>query len=124
PPAQTQAPSAPANLSAQALSGSAVELTWLDGTVSPNFATNYVIQDSTDGINFSTVANAVQEATSYTVTGLNPNISYSFRIAGSNSAGISGYSNIAGATTTNQTGQTPTAPVGLGATPTGPADVF
>ena len=47
-----QAPNAPANLSAQALSGSAVELNWTDSTVSPNFATNYAIQESTDGIAF------------------------------------------------------------------------
>ncbi len=47
-----QAPNAPANLSAQALSGSAVELNWTDSTVSPNFATNYAIQESTDGVEF------------------------------------------------------------------------
>ncbi len=68
--APAQAPNAPANLSAQALSGSSVELDWTDSTVSPNFATNYAIQESTDGIHFTTVANAGQESTSYTVTGL------------------------------------------------------
>ena len=41
-----QPPDAPANVSAQALSGSAIELTWTDSTVSPNFATNYAIQES------------------------------------------------------------------------------
>ncbi len=56
-----QAPSAPANVSAQALSGSAIELNWTDSTVSPNFATNYAIQMSTDGVNFTTVANAGPE---------------------------------------------------------------
>ena len=85
-----QAPNAPANVSAQALSGSAVELNWTDSTVSPNFATNYAIQESTDGVNFTTVANAGQESTSYTVTGLNPNTTYYFQIVGSNSAGSSG----------------------------------
>ena len=43
---------------------------------------------------------------------------------GSNSAGSSGPSNIASATTTNQTGQTPTAPQGLGATPASGSEVY
>jgi autotransporter-associated beta strand protein len=124
PSTPAQAPSAPANLSAQALSGSAVELNWTDSTVSPNFATNYAIQESTDGTNFATVANAVQESTSYTVTGLSPNTTYYFQIVGSNSAGSSGPSNMATAMTTNQTGQTPTAPQGLGATPASGSEVY
>ena len=111
-------------MSAQALSGSSVELDWTDSTVSPNFATNYAIQESTDGINFTTVANAGQESTSYTVTGLNPNTTYYFQIVGSNSAGSSGPSNTANATTTSQTGQTPTAPQGLGATPASGSEVY
>ncbi len=120
----TQAPNAPANLSAQALSGSAIELNWTDSTVSPNFATNYAIQESTDGVHFTTVANAVQELTSYTVTGLNQSTTYHFQIVGSNSAGSSGPSNMATAMTTNQTGQTPTAPQGLGATPASGSEVY
>ena len=119
-----QAPNAPANLSAQALSGSSVELDWTDSTVSPNFATNYAIQASTDGLNFTTVANAGQESTSYTVTGLSQNTTYYFQIVGSNSAGSSGPSNIANVMTTNQTGQTPTAPHGLGATPASGSEVY
>jgi autotransporter-associated beta strand protein len=119
-----QAPSAPANARAQALSGSAVELTWTDSTVSPNFATSYAIQESTDGVNFTTVAHAGQESTSFTVTGLEQNTTYDFRIVGSNSTGSSGPSNIASATTTNQTGQIPTAPQGLGATPASGSEVY
>ena len=119
-----QAPSAPANLSAQALSGSSVELDWTDSTVSPNFATGYAIEVSTDGINFTTVATAAQESTSYTVTGLSQSTTYYFQVSGSNSAGSSGPSNIATATTTSQTGQTPTAPQGLGATPASGSEVY
>src|SRR5579883_774608 len=124
PSSPAQAPNAPANLSAQALSGSAIELNWTDSTKSPNFATNYAIQQSTDGVHFKTVANAGQESTSYTVTGLNLSTTYYFQIVGSNSAGSSGPSNIANATTTNQTGQTPTAPQGLGATPASGSEVY
>ena len=65
-----------------------------------------------------------QELTSYTVTGLNPSTTYYFEIEGSNSAGSSGPSSIANATTTNQTGQTPTAPQGLGATPASGSEVY
>ena len=97
---------------------------WTDSTVSPNFATNYAIQESTDGVNFTTVANAGQESTSYTVTGLSQSTTYYFEVVGSNSAGSSGPSNIANATTTNQTGQTPTAPQGLGATPASGSEVY
>ena len=70
------------------------------------------------------MANAGQESTSYTVTGLNQNTTYYFQIVGSNSAGSSGPSNIAIAKTTNQTGQTPTAPQGLGATPASGSEVY
>jgi autotransporter-associated beta strand protein len=119
-----QPPKAPANVSALALSGSAIELTWTDSTVSPNFATNYAIQESTDNVHFTTVAHAGQESTSYTVTGLQQSTTYYFQIGGSNSAGSSGASNVASATTTNQTGQTPTAPQGLGATPASGSEVY
>ncbi len=124
PSTPAQAPDAPANVSAQALSGSAIELTWTDSTVSPNFATNYAIQESVGGSPFTTVADAGQESTSYTVTGLNQGTTYSFQIVGSNAAGSSGPSKIATATTTNQTGQTPTAPQGLGATPASGSEVY
>ncbi|HEV8060173.1 MAG TPA: DUF4214 domain-containing protein [Gemmataceae bacterium] len=119
-----QPPNIPANLRAQALSGSAIQLNWTDSTVSPNFATNYAIQKSTNGVNFTTVANAGQEATSYTVTGLSQNTTYYFQIVGSNTAGSSGPSTSANARTTNQTGQTPTAPAGLGATPASGSEVY
>ena len=70
------------------------------------------------------MANAGQESTSYTVTGLNQSTTYYFQIVGSNSAGSSGPSNIASAMTTDQTGQTPTAPQGLGATPASGSEVY
>jgi autotransporter-associated beta strand protein len=122
--APAQAPDVPANVSAQALSGSAVELTWTDATVSPNFATSYAIQESVGGSSFTTVATAAQESTNYTITGLTPNTAYSFRVVGSNASGSSKPSSVATATTTGQTGQTPTAPLGLGATPASGSEVY
>ncbi len=70
------------------------------------------------------MANAGQESTSYTVTGLSQSTTYYFEIVGSNSAGSSGPSNTATAMTTDQTGQTPTAPLGLGATPASGSEVY
>jgi autotransporter-associated beta strand protein len=124
PSTPAQPPNTPANVAAEALSGSAVELTWTDSTVSPNFATSYAIQEQQLGGVYQTVATAPQESTSYTVTGLNPNTTYSFRIVGSNAAGSSPASGTASATTTNQTGQTPTAPRGLGATPASGSEAY
>ena len=124
PGSPAQAPNTVSNLSAEALSGSSVELDWTDSTQSPNFATNYAIQESADNVNFTTVANAGQESTTYTVTGLSPSTTYYFRIVSSNSAGSSSPSSSVMVTTTNQTGQTPTAPIGLGAVPASGSEVY
>ena len=70
------------------------------------------------------MANAGPESTSYTITGLNPNATYVFRIVSSNAAGSSPPSSTITVTTTNQTGQTPTAPLGLGATPASGSEVY
>lgn len=118
------APNAPVIAGVEALSGTDVELEWADGTVSPNFATSYTIEASTDGSSFVFVANTGQETTHYTVTGLSPNTTYQFRIIGSNSAGSSSPSNVASVTTPNQTGQIPNAPRGLGATPASGSEVY
>jgi autotransporter-associated beta strand protein len=121
-----QPPNTPANVAAEALSGSAVELTWTDSTVSPNFATSYAVQEQATGMPglFKTVANAPAESTSYTLEGLSPNTTYIFRIVGTNAAGLSTPSGTVTVTTTNQTGQTPTAPRGLGATPASGSEAY
>ena len=124
PSTPAQSPNAPANVSAEALSGSAVELTWTDSSVSPNFATSYAIQESTDGVHFMTVANCSPGVDQLYRHRAEQNTRTISRFVGSNSAGSSGPSNIATATTTNQTGQTPTAPQGLGATPASGSEVY
>jgi fibronectin type 3 domain-containing protein len=98
-------PNAPV-LSATTLSGSSINLTWTDSTVSPNTATGYSIEESTNGTTFSVVTTTPAGSTSVALGGLQPLTKYYFRIRGFNSFGGTGYSpysNTANATTTNET---------------------
>ncbi|HEV3237958.1 MAG TPA: fibronectin type III domain-containing protein, partial [Gemmataceae bacterium] len=100
-PAANAVPNAPV-LSATALSGSSINLTWTDSTTSPNTATGYLIEQSTDGVTFTQVTTAPAGATSLAIGGLASSTLYYFRIRGFNGQGNSQYSNIASATTTSQ----------------------
>jgi fibronectin type 3 domain-containing protein len=97
----TAVPNAPV-LSATALSGSSVNLTWTDSTLAPNTATIYKIEQSTDNVNFTQVTTAPAGATSIAIGGLTSLTTYYFRIRGFNALGNSNYSNTANATTTSQ----------------------
>lgn len=126
-PAASSAPKAPA-LTAAALSSSSVNLTWTDATTTPNTATGYAIQQSTDGKTFTTITTAVAGATAISVGGLSESTQYYFRIIGFNALGNSPYSNVATATTTSGGGTTqgvsPNAPSGLGAAPLSATSVY
>jgi hypothetical protein len=98
----TQPPAAPSNLTATALSGTSIRLTWTDNSTSPNTATGFDIEQSTDGVNFTQVATANAGSTSFTVGGLTVSTTYTFRIRAFDAVGNSAYSNTASATTTNQ----------------------
>ncbi len=98
--AATTVPNAP-NLSATAISGSSINLTWTDSTTTPNTATAYSIEESTDGNSFSVVATAPAAATSIAIGGLQTQTTYYFRIRGLNAQGYSSYSLPANATTSN-----------------------
>jgi autotransporter-associated beta strand protein len=98
--AATAVPNTPV-LSATAVSGSSINLTWADSTTSPNTATAYSIEESTDGTNFSVVATAPAAATSIAIGGLQTQTTYYFKIRGLNAQGYSNYSNAAHATTSN-----------------------
>jgi hypothetical protein len=99
PPANS-VPSAPV-LSATALSGTSINLTWQDSTTTPNMATGYSVEISTDGVNFNPATTATSGATSIAIGGLSPETQYYFRIHGFNGLGNSLVSNIVNATTTN-----------------------
>lgn len=100
PPAGT-VPNAPV-LAATALSGTSINLTWTDSSVSPNTATGYKIEQSTNNVDFTQVTTAPAGATSIAIGGLTPLTTYYFRIRGFNGVGDSNVSNTANATTTNQ----------------------
>ncbi|MGA2031633.1 MAG: fibronectin type III domain-containing protein [Thermoguttaceae bacterium] len=100
-PPVNAAPLAP-SLSATALSGSSINLTWSDPTQSPNTPISYSIEQSSDGTTFASAATAPAGATSIAIGGLSPQTKHYFRIRGLNGDGYSPYSNIANAITTNQ----------------------
>jgi hypothetical protein len=92
-------PDAP-TLSVSTVASTSLNLTWTDTTAAQNTATGYLIEQSSDGTNFTQVTTAPAGATSQTIGGLTASTQYYFRIRGLNSLGNSAYSNIVTATTT------------------------
>lgn len=92
-----QPPAAPASLTANAVSSSRIDLGWADNSSNED---QFRIERSTDGgSNWSFLANAAADATSYQNTGLTASTTYHYRVRAENSAGNSAYSNTANATT-------------------------
>jgi hypothetical protein len=89
-------PTAPSNLQAATLSSTAVQLNWLDNS---NNETGFRIEVKPSGGSYADVAGVAAGSTSFMVTGLTPSTTYSFRVRASGTAGFSGYSNEAMATT-------------------------
>ncbi|HEY5729381.1 MAG TPA: multicopper oxidase domain-containing protein [Anaerolineales bacterium] len=94
-------PAAPSGLNAVAISSSAINLTWTDNA---NNETGFNLQRSTDGINFVPLASVGANVVSYNNTSLNPNTTYWYRVNAQNASGTSAWSNIASATTLEDTG--------------------
>ncbi len=112
------APSAPTQLGATvngASPTSSLMLAWVDTTSS---ASGYVVQRSTDGASFSQVASLGSTAISFTDSGLAAGTVYYYRVYAYNSAGNSGYSNMASA----QTQASAPAPAPSVTAPTAPAN--
>ncbi len=92
-----QPPAAPSNLQASALSTTSIGLTWTDNASNE---TGFAIQRSSDSAATWTASGTpAANATSFTVTGLQPGIQYHFRIRATNGDGNSAWSNLAAATT-------------------------
>ncbi|MBK7998771.1 MAG: metallophosphoesterase, partial [Verrucomicrobia bacterium] len=102
-------PAAPQNLVAATISTSEISLSWTDATENE---LAYVVERSTDGVNFTTIQTLVANSTNLLDSGLLANTTYLYRVRGTNSIGIGEYSNIAGASTVLPD-SLPAAPIGL-----------
>ncbi len=97
PTPSTPPPAAPTTLAATAKSSSSIRLTWRDRSTNE---TGFQIERSADdGWTYVTIVTTAPGATSYTNTGLAPNRKYRYRVRAVNALAVSGWSNIATATT-------------------------
>jgi hypothetical protein len=96
--APTAAPAAPTNLAARARSATIIDLTWADNATTE---TGYLVERSTNGTSFSTVATLAANVTAYADTGLARNRLYYYRVraAAGTPPVFSAYSNTASART-------------------------
>ncbi|MGE5528005.1 MAG: family 20 glycosylhydrolase [Patescibacteria group bacterium] len=110
PPVDTEPPTAPANLTATAVSSSRIDLSWTAATDNVGVAGYKVFRG---GVEIDTVT-----GTTYSDTGLSPNTTYSYYVKAFDAAGnVSAQSNTAQATTPpSGDTQAPTAPTNLEAT--------
>lgn len=90
-------PAAPTNLTITSTTSSSIGMSWDDNA---SDETGFKIERSADGgITYSQIATVGANVTSYLNGGLPPSTHFDYRVRAYNSAGNSGYSNIAGATT-------------------------
>jgi hypothetical protein len=95
PPPPPPPPAAPSGLTAQAVSGTDVVLTWTDNS---SDETSFRVESLVSGA-FQEIQTLPAGAVTTRVTGLTPGASYSFRVRAGNAYGFSGYSNTAAVTT-------------------------
>jgi hypothetical protein len=105
------APAAPGDLYALATSASANDLAWTDNSANE---TGFLVQRSTDGINFTSIATVAVDVTTYADTGLSGASAYAYRVQALGDYGNSAFSNVA--TPVATLGSRPNAPTGLTAT--------
>ena len=88
-----------------------VSLSWTAPANNGSAITDYLIQHSTDSVNWTTFADGTSASTTATVTGLINGTSYVFRIAATNAVGTTAYSSASTPAVT---------PAGVPATPSAP----
>ena len=103
----TQNPTDPTGLAANAVSTTQVNLSWTASTDNVG-VTNYLLERCTGASCTNFVQVATPPGTTYNDTGLTANTTYRYRVRATDAAGnLSGYSNIANATTQSGGGGTP-----------------
>jgi fibronectin type 3 domain-containing protein len=95
-PTASTLPTAPSNLTGTVISGSEIDISW---TNNANNATSFLIDRSTDGVNFTQIASVSSTVTTYHDTTLSPGNTYYYEVAASNAAGNSAFSNVFSAAT-------------------------
>ena len=98
-------PNAPSQLTADPISASEIELSWKDNS---NNETDFLVQISEDGANFSLLSTVSANSTAAIAQDLESGKTYSFRVQARNGAGTSGFSNVAEATTAQAVPAMPT----------------
>lgn len=97
-PAAPTLPAAPGNLVATAVSKNQINLTWADNS---DNETGFYIErcKGSTCTNFTRITTVSADVTSYLNVKLNASTTYRYRVQAYNAGGVSGYSNIAAATT-------------------------
>ena len=104
----------PSGLTATANGSSQIDLSWTNNTTA---AASVRVERSLDGVNFSPLTTLVATATSFSDTGLSPNVTYFYRVFAVFGGGDSRPSNVASARTAAGTSTAPLAPSNLQAQP-------
>ncbi|HEY7119011.1 MAG TPA: alkaline phosphatase family protein [Tepidisphaeraceae bacterium] len=107
-------PATPSGLAATVAGSSSINLSWADNSSNE---TGFRIERSTDGTNFSFLASVGSNVHTYASGGLSASTKYYYRVQATGSAGNSGYSNVASATTSGSTGGSLSAPSNLSVRP-------
>jgi subtilisin family serine protease len=114
PPAPSDPPAAPSNLTATAVSSSRIDLSWSDNSTNESGFKIERCPNSPCSDVFIEIATVGAGVTGYSNTGLQPSTTHTYRVRAHNTGGDSNYSNEDFATTQNET--PPAAPVNLTAT--------
>jgi fibronectin type 3 domain-containing protein len=91
----SQLPTAPSNLTATAVPGRRINLSWTDNSNNEN---GFKIERSIDGTNFTQLTTVGANVTVYSNTNVLPGITYYYRLRAYNEIGDSAFSNTASAT--------------------------
>lgn len=109
----TTVPAAPGAAAATAVSEQRIDLRWSDQSSNES---GFRIERSSNGVDWSEIAQVAANVTSYASTGLSASTVYYFRVRAWNSAGNSAYSGIASATTWAAAPPPPAAPTSVATT--------